>query len=122
MGRAALHCLLFFPTCIPACVGSSSVQCSWALCPVRCAGGNIWNGSFPSLRCSSAVHGADQARGSRAIENAQLALSVNRAFPSLPTSAPVQYKERVRPELIKPAVDWKKSGVSVATMSAAVAK
>jgi hypothetical protein len=34
----------------------------------------------------------------------------------------VQYKDRVRPELIKPAVDWRKSPTSVATMSAAVAK
>jgi len=38
-----------------------------------------------------------------------------------PIASP-QYKERVRPELIKPAVDWKKSGTAVATMSAAVAK
>jgi UDP-sulfoquinovose synthase len=34
----------------------------------------------------------------------------------------VQYKDRVNLELIKPAVDWRKSPVSVATMSAAVAK
>jgi UDP-sulfoquinovose synthase len=34
----------------------------------------------------------------------------------------IQYKDRVRPELIKPAVDWRKSPTSVATMSAAVAK
>jgi UDP-sulfoquinovose synthase len=34
----------------------------------------------------------------------------------------VQYKDRVRYELIKPAVDWRKSGTKVATMAAAVAK
>ena len=31
-------------------------------------------------------------------------------------------KDRVRMELIKPAVDWRKTGVQVATMSAAVSK
>ncbi|KAG2451813.1 hypothetical protein HYH02_003589 [Chlamydomonas schloesseri] len=34
----------------------------------------------------------------------------------------VQYKDRVRHELIKPAVDWRKTGVKVNTMGAAVAK
>jgi hypothetical protein len=34
----------------------------------------------------------------------------------------LQYKDRVKMELIKPAVDWRKSPTSVATMSAAVAK
>ncbi|KAL4419541.1 hypothetical protein ABPG77_006872 [Micractinium sp. CCAP 211/92] len=34
----------------------------------------------------------------------------------------IEYKDRVRPELIKPAVDWRKSPVTVATGSAAVAK
>eukprot|EP01025_Chloroclados_australasicus_P013876 TRINITY_DN164_c0_g1_i2.p1 TRINITY_DN164_c0_g1~~TRINITY_DN164_c0_g1_i2.p1 ORF type:complete len:498 (-),score=65.38 TRINITY_DN164_c0_g1_i2:360-1784(-) len=34
----------------------------------------------------------------------------------------VQYKDRVNMELIKPAVDWRKTGVKVATMQAAVAK
>ncbi|GFR50255.1 hypothetical protein Agub_g12441 [Astrephomene gubernaculifera] len=34
----------------------------------------------------------------------------------------VQYKERVRHELIKPAVDWRKTGVKVNTMGAAVAQ
>mmetsp|Transcript_12276 Transcript_12276/g.26478 ORF Transcript_12276/g.26478 Transcript_12276/m.26478 type:complete len:473 (+) Transcript_12276:88-1506(+) len=34
----------------------------------------------------------------------------------------VQYKERVRHELIKPAVDWRKAGSKVNTMQAAVAK
>ncbi|KAI3424306.1 hypothetical protein D9Q98_009860 [Chlorella vulgaris] len=34
----------------------------------------------------------------------------------------IEYKDRVNLELIKPAVDWRKSPVSVATMSAAVAK
>jgi len=34
----------------------------------------------------------------------------------------VQYKDRVNMELIKPAVDWRKSGLKSATMSAAVAK
>lgn len=34
----------------------------------------------------------------------------------------VEYKDRVRMELIKPAVDWRKSPTSVATMDAAVAK
>jgi hypothetical protein len=33
----------------------------------------------------------------------------------------VQYKDRVRMELIKPAVDWRKAGSKVATMKAAVA-
>lgn len=34
----------------------------------------------------------------------------------------MQYKDRVRPELIKPAVDWRKSPVTVATGTAAVAQ
>lgn len=34
----------------------------------------------------------------------------------------VQYKDRCRMELIKPAVDWRKSGTKVATMGAAVSK
>jgi UDP-sulfoquinovose synthase len=34
----------------------------------------------------------------------------------------VQYRDRVKPELIKPAVDWRKTGTKVATMSAAVVK
>ncbi|KAL6751824.1 UDP-sulfoquinovose synthase [Haematococcus lacustris] len=34
----------------------------------------------------------------------------------------IQYKSRVRHELIKPAVDWRKTGSKVATSSAAVAK
>lgn len=34
----------------------------------------------------------------------------------------VQYKDRVRMELIKPAVDWRKAGTKVNTMGAAVAK
>eukprot|EP01024_Parvocaulis_polyphysoides_P066161 TRINITY_DN7750_c1_g1_i3.p1 TRINITY_DN7750_c1_g1~~TRINITY_DN7750_c1_g1_i3.p1 ORF type:complete len:473 (-),score=70.00 TRINITY_DN7750_c1_g1_i3:235-1653(-) len=34
----------------------------------------------------------------------------------------IEYKDRVDMDLIKPAVDWRKSGVKVATMSAAVAK
>ncbi|GLI63187.1 hypothetical protein VaNZ11_006083 [Volvox africanus] len=34
----------------------------------------------------------------------------------------VQYRDRVRMELIKPAVDWRKTGVKVNTMGAAVAK
>lgn len=34
----------------------------------------------------------------------------------------LQYKDRVRHELIKPAVDWRKSGTKVNTMGAAVAK
>lgn len=34
----------------------------------------------------------------------------------------IQYKDRVKMELIKPAVDWRKSGVSVATSGAAVAR
>ena len=39
-----------------------------------------------------------------------------------PMYRPPQYKDRVNMELIKPAVDWRKSGVTVATGSAAVAK
>ena len=35
---------------------------------------------------------------------------------------PVQYKDRINLDLIKPAVDWRKAGVADATMSAAVAK
>eukprot|EP00877_Chromochloris_zofingiensis_P014119 jgi/Chrzof1/8961/Cz03g31030.t1_SQD1[v5.2] len=34
----------------------------------------------------------------------------------------VQYKDRVKMELIKPAVDWRKAGTKVNTMGAAVAK
>lgn len=34
----------------------------------------------------------------------------------------VQYKGRVNHELIKPAVDWRKSGTKVNTMQAAIAK
>ena len=34
----------------------------------------------------------------------------------------LEYKDRVKMELIKPAVDWRKSGTKVATMQAAVAK
>ena len=34
----------------------------------------------------------------------------------------VQYKDRCKLELIKPAVDWRKAGVKVNTMGAAVAK
>lgn len=34
----------------------------------------------------------------------------------------LQYKDRVNLELIKPAVDWRKSGAADATMKAAVAK
>eukprot|EP01026_Neomeris_dumetosa_P021390 TRINITY_DN1871_c0_g1_i4.p1 TRINITY_DN1871_c0_g1~~TRINITY_DN1871_c0_g1_i4.p1 ORF type:complete len:274 (+),score=42.41 TRINITY_DN1871_c0_g1_i4:63-824(+) len=34
----------------------------------------------------------------------------------------VQYKDRVNMDLIKPAVDWRKTGLKVATMNAAVAK
>lgn len=34
----------------------------------------------------------------------------------------LQYKDRVNLELIKPAVDWRKSGVADATSKAAVAK
>lgn len=34
----------------------------------------------------------------------------------------IEYKDRVKMELIKPAVDWRKSGTKVATSSAAVAK
>eukprot|EP00197_Chlamydomonas_leiostraca_P012183 CAMPEP_0202865604 /NCGR_PEP_ID=MMETSP1391-20130828/6252_1 /ASSEMBLY_ACC=CAM_ASM_000867 /TAXON_ID=1034604 /ORGANISM="Chlamydomonas leiostraca, Strain SAG 11-49" /LENGTH=475 /DNA_ID=CAMNT_0049545465 /DNA_START=1 /DNA_END=1428 /DNA_ORIENTATION=- len=34
----------------------------------------------------------------------------------------LQYKDRVRHELIKPAVDWRKSGTKVNTMQAAVSK
>ena len=34
----------------------------------------------------------------------------------------LEYKDRVRMELIKPAVDWRTSGTKVATMAAAVAK
>ncbi|GAX79449.1 hypothetical protein CEUSTIGMA_g6890.t1 [Chlamydomonas eustigma] len=34
----------------------------------------------------------------------------------------IQYKDRVKHELIKPAVDWRKSGTKVSTMGAAVAK
>jgi UDP-sulfoquinovose synthase len=34
----------------------------------------------------------------------------------------LQYKDRVKMELIKPAVDWRKSPVTVATMQAAVAQ
>ncbi len=34
----------------------------------------------------------------------------------------VQYRDRCRMELIKPAVDWRKSGTKVATMGAAVSK
>lgn len=34
----------------------------------------------------------------------------------------IQYKDRVNMELIKPAVDWRKSGTKVNTMAAAVAK
>lgn len=85
------------------------------------------------LRCSSAVRGAPGARADQASSGLAgekystagmhtQALSVNPRIASLPPCPFVQYKERVRPELIKPAVDWKKSGVSVATMSAAVAK
>jgi UDP-sulfoquinovose synthase len=33
----------------------------------------------------------------------------------------IQYKDRCRMELIKPAVDWRKAGVKVNTMGAAVA-
>ena len=33
----------------------------------------------------------------------------------------VQYKDRCRHELIKPAVDWRKTGVKVSTGAAAVA-
>ena len=43
-------------------------------------------------------------------------------WPRLPGCQQLQYKDRCRMELIKPAVDWQKSGVKVATMSAAVAK
>ena len=39
-----------------------------------------------------------------------------------PPCPPPQYKDRVNRELIKPAVDWRKSPVTVATGSAAVAK
>jgi UDP-sulfoquinovose synthase len=34
----------------------------------------------------------------------------------------LEYKHRVRMELIKPAVDWRKSGVKSNTMGAAVSK
>ncbi len=34
----------------------------------------------------------------------------------------VEYKDRCRMELIKPAVDWRKTGTKVATSGAAVAK
>ena len=34
----------------------------------------------------------------------------------------IQYKDRVRLELIKPAVDWRKTGVKVSTGGAAIAK
>lgn len=34
----------------------------------------------------------------------------------------IEYKDRVRPELIKPAVDWRKTPVGSGTASAAVAK
>ena len=33
----------------------------------------------------------------------------------------VEYKDRCKLELIKPAVDWRKAGVKVATKTAAVA-
>ena len=34
----------------------------------------------------------------------------------------IQYKDRVRHELIKPAVDWRKTGIKADTGGAAVAK
>jgi len=34
----------------------------------------------------------------------------------------VEYKDRCNLDLIKPAVDWRKSGLKTATMNAAVAK
>ena len=36
--------------------------------------------------------------------------------------AAMQYKDRVKPELIKPAVDWRKTGIKDASASAAVAR
>ena len=34
----------------------------------------------------------------------------------------IEYRGRVKPELIKPAVDWRKTGVRDGTMKAAVAR
>ena len=42
-------------------------------------------------------------------------------LPLPPKHPPPQYKDRVDPRLIKPAVDWRKAGVADATNKAAVA-
>lgn len=75
-------------------------------------------GSKPAA-CTALACPLPKLRAHRAARCVGLHSVLPHAVARLPV---LQYKDRVRHELIKPAVDWRKSPTSVATMSAAVAE